>query len=635
MRPIRDFLPKLGPFLEKHVKTRSQADLLQEIRDQVCQAYDLISGETDKKKGAEKILHVQANTLPLLVDRGSRRKKLSPKTISTSVALFVTYYPLAIAQLALKSLDTLSRLRYKSPLNPRRITDDTRKALENIFISLDRIFKLERVEQENAAQMQQALLEIKLELIHELRPFFKKPKYFKNAQESAEEVLNTLSQAGSITQSEEIKALIPALNPQKAKVTADASQSLALARENLGQLSDMLEKLSARPRYLRLALESSHIIFSDFDLFIRAHPLKSSLPALIINGISHAIMMTTLGIPGAKVSALASPAPIHKLSKTGPNEEQQQLIEQMILYLDALYHFQNCLAGRMHEAKANDSELALKKQISALIAKVELNLYPYVNHDAAFRSQASNFIQNSTLKFPDKIRALLEIENPASLLTYLSRKSPELASIAAFSVGMEANHRFTDESGELLKYFNDKILKDEDGKDLLKLSPEQKKAIDNLAKFFILGLANELKIIMMLQCFASTPFSETHSRREFLSKTRVALLGGAAASFGIHKLRYLRPSALKFIQARLADELKNCLRNTDINHGEIEKLAAKIAKDEAYIMKYLSYLLNNAGIGPMTSLFLYNNPTLIEDTMHELANRLDELAGIAKNTLRI
>jgi hypothetical protein len=629
MRSILDYLPKPGTFLEKHLVTRPQSELLEQIRNQICEAYDQITASSDAVQ--KTLLHLEQNEIPLLVDRGSRKEKLTSKTLTTSAALFLAYYPLAIAQLALKSLEKISRLRYNSPLNPQKITDETDKALENIFISLDRIFRLET--QEISANIKQTLNRIKLELIHELRPFFNKTKYFENAKATAENVLDSLSQAGSISMSEKIRSLIPSLNPTKPKIATDVTSSISSARENLNQLREILESTNGDKKQIAKCLKLSHIVFSDFDLFLRAH---ISLSALFVNGFSQMISYSIAGIPGPKLSALASPAPVQKLSKAGPEADQQKLVKEMILYLDDLYKFEAGLNSNIAESNANDSEKQLKYHLSSLITKLELNLYPYVNHATEYRNFAKVVIENSDLKYPNKIIHLLEINEIPSLLNHLVCKSPELASMAALTVGVyEVNHRFTDESAELLEYFNTKILKDEQGKDILDLDAKQKKAIDNLMKFFVLGMANDLKAIIMMLGFASTAFNDPSSRRKFFSRIRLATLGGASVSFGVHKLRYITPPALEIIKANIPQQLKGHLQHSNIPNSEIDKLAKKLQTDGKFIMRYFSYLINNAGPGPLTALMLYNNPDVIENATEALALKLEEFAAIAQNLVRV
>lgn len=615
---------RLGTFLIKHLRTPRQLDLLKEF----AQKIEELKPENQDFSERVRDLHVKTE---IFVDRGSRKSRLTAKEISNNLILWSLFAPIAVAQIGLKALDSVSLLRYKSPLKIKN--KNLPKALEAIFKSLDKIISLEkdsRVDQKSKL----LLIKIKNQIIHELRPLFIKEK-----MENLEDLIKRIEE--NLTNKEQIKEILKGLNPRKitrdllrlGKIDFDGEGISSACKEftkAIKVMTELIETSGANEKVLRENLRDLQLIFNDFDLFFNR---ASKVSALLLNLSSQQIFKAFLGIPGIRASAFLGQEKNIPILKNGPDVGQREVIKSLVTLLDALYDFKNEINQKYSDSDTRSPYVKLLADLNLLITKLEVNIFPIKNLNNEYKKYLHEVISSDEVKNKQKIGNLLKINDAQDFIEYLTQKSPELLSqIAMTYLIFDVNKKATDETRELEEYFDEKILKDKDGNQIIENNQENILYLNRLKEFILEQIPSDLRAFTILLVLATGQINPVLTRRDLFKRGIFASLAGGASSQMAVQMRNLKPGFLEMIKNKIPKILDiNQRKESKMNENDIKALTEMIQKDENFIMRLVSYTLNSSGIGPLVAYRVFNNPGIYENLGRNLDQRLEQYLDILSN----
>jgi hypothetical protein len=597
---------RAGYFTNKHLFTSSQKKRLESLGEE-------LNKETLNLEEIRKISKT-------FIDRGSRKTRVDFKAVKNNMILWALAYPLAIAQIGIKSLDYLSLLRYKSPVKTSKLNFENKKQLEVlnlILLNLDRIISLSKKTKKSEDIL--TLEGIKHELIHELRPLFLKEKKADRAKKFVESVLKDLH----LTHTEEIKDIISSINHPNKKSFEEIQKSLKIYKKSLRLYHQFLKDDNRKP--IAEHLQNLDRLFGDLELFVTD---DISTKALLLNGSSHLFCYYLLGIPGPKLSALTSKEKATKTTKKLSEDEIKKITKENLQILDLLYKLQDSI----EKTKKDDPKQGLRYKLENLITKIELNIYPLKNINQEYEKFILSEITSLETNHKERLRELISINNPKKLLEYIKSKSPDLFSQIIFtSLLFNVNGSIEDNSEKLMQTFDDKILKDKKNGEFI-IDP---KLLANFKKEYFKITPSLLKNIILLMFLAQTARNEKLTRRDFAKKIYMGSLNYMGANQFGAIINKLPDRTFKIIKYALKKRLLVDLEKNKISNEKKKQILSNFEAENEISKNFLELIILNTGFPVLFGAYGYDQPNYITKNSNRVNEKIDEFIEILKNIIEI
>jgi hypothetical protein len=586
-----------GYFLKKHLFTISQKERLLSL-----------SRELDKENlDLEEIRNISKT----FIDRGSRKTRIDTKFVRNNLVLWALLYPLAIVQTGIKSLDYTSLIRYKSPLKTKKLgLDDNNEVLGIILKTLDKIITLGKNSDEPKKIL--TLEGLKHDLIHEIRPLFLKEKY----TEKALKIINQLIQNLKLNNSNEISEIISFITHPNKESFEDILKSFSVFKRSIN-ICDRYFKEDNK-NHIADHLQNLDKLFGNLELFITQ---DISTKALLLNGSSHLFFYYLLGIPGPKLSALTTKEIATKKTKKLDENQIKEITKESLKILDLLY----TLHEKISKQKNTNDQFSYK--IKNLIAKIELNIYPLKNIIPEYEKFLVKEIEKSEIYQKERLRELISINNPQTLVDHINSKGPDLFS-QIFVTGMIFNNN--DNSEELMRNFDDKILKNEKGEFII-----EPKILDQFKKNYYKTTPDLIKNLVLLTFLVNTSRNKQFTRREFLGKTMMGVLNYNAAYQFIKYINLLPDEIFNLVKNTLTKGLLTELKINKISEEKQQQILRNFESDNEISKSLLSFLILNSGFPVMFGAYGFDEPDYVRKNSNKINEKIEVFIEILKNIIEI